>query len=124
MSSDQFKNFIGVDVSKDKIDIFSSLDGKHLEVKNDQKSITKVFKKFDNSSGYVVLENTGGYERKCIDALIALNFTIHRTDNRKAKYFMNSLKCDAKTDMIDAKKLSKYGQERHKELAVYHIWIH
>ncbi|GHU19682.1 hypothetical protein FACS189472_09840 [Alphaproteobacteria bacterium] len=44
MSSDQFKNFIGVDVSKDKIDIFSSLDGKHLEVKNDQKSITKAFK--------------------------------------------------------------------------------
>ncbi|GHU12097.1 hypothetical protein FACS189449_05030 [Alphaproteobacteria bacterium] len=28
MHSDQFKNFIGVDVSKDKIDIFSSLDGK------------------------------------------------------------------------------------------------
>ncbi|GHU11428.1 IS110 family transposase [Alphaproteobacteria bacterium] len=67
----------------------------------------------------MVLENTGGYERKCIDALIGLNFTIHRTDNRKAKYFMNSLKCDAKTDMIDAKKLSKYGQERHKELPVY-----
>jgi transposase len=119
MIPQQFSNFIGIDVSKDKIDVFSSLDSKLFQLENTKKSISKVFKKFDSSSSYVVLENTGGYEKKCVDTLIGLNFTVHRTDNRKAKHFMDSIKYGAKTDGIDAKKLSQYGQERHPELPVY-----
>ncbi|MDR2781764.1 MAG: transposase [Holosporaceae bacterium] len=119
MESRQFSNFIGIDVSKDKIDVFSSSDGKCFQIANDVKNISKVFKKNDNSNAYIVLENTGGYERKCLDTLIGLNFTIHRTDNRRAKNFMKSLKCDAKTDIVDAQKLSRYGRDRHKELSIY-----
>ena len=118
MISREFSNFIGVDVSKDKIDVFSSLDKKRFTVANDRELISRAFKKFDNSNTYVVLENTGGYERKCVDALIGLNFTIHRTDNRKAKNFMRSLG-DAKTDALDAKNLALYGEERHEKLGKY-----
>ena len=119
MNPQKFTNFIGIDVSKDKIDIFSSLSNNKFQVENCKNSILKAFKGFDNSNSYVVLENTGGYEKTCINALIDLNFTIHRTDNRKAKNFMKSLKGEAKTDVADAQKLSRYGKDRYEELSVY-----
>ena len=42
-----FNNFIGIDVSKDKIDIFSTKENSHFTVKNNAKEIKKFFKKFN-----------------------------------------------------------------------------
>jgi hypothetical protein len=83
----------------------------HFTVANDRKLISRAFKKFDNSNTYVVFENAEDYARKCVDALVGLNFTIHRTDNRKAKNFMRSLG--------DALNLALYGEERHEKLRKY-----
>jgi transposase len=119
MNSRHFSNFIGIDVSKDKIDVFCSEGNRHFVVKNDTQSISQIMKKFDISNSYVVLENTGGYERICSKVLIGLKFTLHRTNNRKARKFMDSLEGEAKTDSHDARKLSIYGEERHEKLKIY-----
>ena len=82
-----FNNFIGIDVSKDKIDIFSTKENSHFTIKNNAKEIKKFFKKFNALECFVVIENTGAYEKICLETLSSMNFTVHRTDNRKAKHF-------------------------------------
>ena len=114
-----FNNFIGIDVSKDKIDIFSTKENSHFTIKNNAKEIKKFFKKFNALECFAVIENTGAYEKICLETLSSMNFTVHRTDNRKAKHFIQSLGKQAKTDKLDARGLALYGKERHAELKVY-----
>lgn len=114
-----YKNFIGIDVSKNKIDVFVSEGSKLFTLPNQANHIAKAFKKIDQKESLVVLENTGGYERTTIDVLMKNGFAVHRTDNIKVKGYMRSLGNKAKTDAIDAKSLAKYGKERHDDLKLY-----
>lgn len=114
-----FTNFIGVDVAKNKIDIFNLKTNEHMTIANRTKGIEKTFSKIEKEGTLVLLENTGGYEKNCIDALIQLGFAIHRTENRSFKSYIRSLGQKAKTDLIDAKALAQYGQERQKDLKLY-----
>ena len=113
-----FSNFVGIDVSKDKVDMYSTLTSQHLTVENNIKALKKAFGKFDKNT-FVVLENTGGYENRCLKVLMDLKIRTHRTNNNMVKNFMLSLGNKAKTDSIDARALSKFGSERHKELRLY-----
>jgi transposase len=111
-----FSNFIGIDVAKDKIDIFSSATSRYLTVANDEESLRKAFEKFDATKSYVVLENTGCYENLCLRVLLSLKFTVHRANNNKVKKFIESYGETAKTDKIDTKYLALYGENRHAKL--------
>ncbi len=114
-----YTNFIGIDVSKNKIDVFVSEGSKLFTIPNNANHISKAFKKIDQKESLVVLENTGGYERTTIDVLMKNGFAVHRTDNIKVKGYMRSLGNKAKTDSIDAMSLAKYGKERHDGLKLY-----
>lgn len=112
-----FSDFVGIDVSKSKIDVFFLKDSLHKEVPNDENSLREYFSKIKDSKNILaILENTGGYERTCMKVLLDLNFKLHRTDNLKMKYFVKSLGKKAKTDMIDAKYLALYGKANHSDL--------
>ena len=39
----------------------------------------------DRNGSLVVLENTGGYEKKCIEVLSKIGFAIHKTENKSFK---------------------------------------
>jgi transposase len=113
-----FSNFIGIDVAKEKIDIFSMSWSIHLTVENNEESLTKAVKKFAPAETLVVIENTGGYERTCIKTLLKLGFSIHRTDNNLVKHFLRS-EGKAKNDKIDAKGLALYGKTKLEKLELY-----
>jgi transposase len=114
-----FSNFIGIDVSKDSICVFSSETSRHFEVPNDPEIMRDFFSQFPASKSLAIIENTGGYENKCLKVLDDLDITIHRTDNNAAKHFFLSLGRKAKTDKIDAKSLAMYGNERHQRLRTF-----
>lgn len=114
-----YTNFIGIDVSKTKIDVFFDATGKHVELPNKKTNLKKAFANVKRKDSFVVLENTGGYENTCVDALCDMGFTIHKTNNNNVKSYIRSLGKKAKTDTIDAKALAKYGKERHEELREY-----
>lgn len=114
-----YKNFIGIDVAKEKIDIFNLSAKKHITISNRTDSIKTALKDQRKEDTLVVLENTGGYEKKCIEALSQMGFAIHKTENRKFKKYIESLGQKAKTDLIDAKALAQYGQERQKDLKLF-----
>lgn len=114
-----FKNFIGIDVAKDKVDIFNLGTNKHMTIANRTKSIETAFKKVEQEGSLVILENTGGYERQCIEVLSKMGFAIHKTENKSFKHYVGSLGQKAKTDLLDSKALAQYGKERQEELKLY-----
>lgn len=85
-----FKNFIGIDVAKDKIDIFNLGANEHMTIANRTKNIETAFKKVEQAGSLVILENTGGYERKCVKALTKMGFAIHKTENKSFKHYVES----------------------------------
>lgn len=114
-----FNFFIGIDVSKDKIDVYSTATDKHYEIKNTKREIRhaffKEFKKLNREENLIVIENTGGYERDCIEVLLKLGYNIHRANNNKVYHITKGRGKKAKTDKIDAKALARYGWLVHND---------
>ncbi len=71
------------------------------------------------SAGLCVLEVTGGYEMLLLLRLCDEQFAVHRASGRQIKSFIRSYGNEAKTDIIDAKNLARYAQERHESLTFF-----
>ena len=117
---DRFSDFIGIDVSKNKVDLFSWNNSLHIVIENTAESLIAELSKFrDRENTLVVLENTGAYEKKCTEALLGLGFKVHRTDNLKFRYFAKQKGNRSKTDKSDSRKLALYGKKNYDELSLY-----
>ena len=89
-----FSQFLGVDVSKDKVD-FGFADGnKTWSIKN----------------SLVVMEATGGYEYCLVETLHEHNIALAVVNPRRVSDFADGIGRDAKTDPIDARTIVFYGQ--------------
>ena len=107
--------FVGCDVGKTEIVVYSSRDQTITSLANDPVSLARFADSLDPGC-LVVCQATGGYEAALLDALVAADRPAHRADARKVKAFICSLGTLAKTDAIDARALARYGQERHDRL--------
>lgn len=116
-----FKNYIGVDVAKEKVDIFNWETREHMTAANSDEVLELLFKNIsnDNNNTLVVLENTGGYEEGCVKVLERLGFAIHKTENKSFKNYIKSLGQKAKSDILDSRALAQYGKERGESLRLY-----
>lgn len=104
--------FIGVDVSKDTLDVYIRPEDILLKFANTAKGIQSflsVLKKYENC--LVVFEATGGYEKPLKMSLI--NKTIeHRVINPgRAREFAKACGRLAKTDSVDAQTLSLFAEK-------------
>ena len=110
-----YKKWIGIDVSKDKLDI-SIFDGNShsaLQILNSRKSITSYFKKVVNKSEYhVTMEATGVYHRILFATLVTLEFDCSVVNPYRIKKFSEMKMIRAKTDSVDAKIIAEYGCEQ------------
>lgn len=116
-----FKNYIGVDIAKEKVDVFNWETSEHMTAANSAEVLESLFKNIsdDNNNTLVVLENTGGYEEGCVKVLEKLGFAIHKTENKSFKNYIRSLGQRAKSDIIDSRALAMYGKERNESLRLY-----
>lgn len=116
-----YKNYIGIDISKKDFVAFVHGSGNPISYDNDIAGFQQFYCKFKSvlSTGFVVLETTGGYEQELILYLLGKDIKIHRADTRKVKNFIRSYGIKGKTDAIDAKALALYGYERHAQLTLY-----
>lgn len=102
---------IGLDVAKATVVLFDPVSGRTWTVANTVQSLTAALTPFADYE-LAVCETTGGYERATLQAALAVGLAIHRADAARAKSYIRSLGGAAKTDDIDARWLSRYGQER------------
>lgn len=114
--------FVGIDVSKDTLEL--ALDDKsktHCFNNNEQgiKQLLACIKAEKNVSepvsvGAIVLEATGGLERKAAIALCETGWPVMVINPRQARDFAKAMGYLAKTDAIDARVLSHFARTLHQ----------
>ena len=120
MLENKIKTFIGIDVSKYKLDIFNSSTGEIKTIENSKAGIRKYIRALEFSQElYIVVDLTGGYEALCVNMLYDNGFNVIRAEGRKVKNFARAMGIIAKTDAIDAKLLAEYGEKCFESLRVY-----
>lgn len=101
---------VGVDVSKAALDVTWVPDGEQLQFPNSIQGIEAMLKKLRALPvGLVVVEATGGYQKKLVAALAQHTIPTTVVNPRQVRRFAQALNLLAKTDVIDARLLARYG---------------
>lgn len=115
---DTFQAFIGIDVSKNHLDVFVSPTqaSLHLDLDEDPQMVT-LLDLLDSlqADGYqivrIVLESTGGYETTCLALLAQRGLPIVCSNPRQVRDFAKATGRLAKTDSIDARIIAQYAEK-------------
>jgi transposase len=103
--------FVGVDVSKAKLDAFADADGQRRCFDNTPEGVAALAAWL---AGYrvklIVIEATGRYERAAAVALMDAGFEVAVVNPRNARDFARSTGRLAKTDRVDAEVLAAFGR--------------
>ena len=105
---------IGVDVSKDTLDMYALPKGEHTRINNTQEAIL-AFIKGKPRKTRVVLESTGPYSRLLLELLDKKGFEPCLLNAKLIYHHRLSLNQGAKTDKIDAQVIADYANS-HSEL--------
>ena len=104
-------SYIGIDVSKDTVDVQVRPEGSTCTLENVEKSLSKWIKTLNKIKvDLIVLEATGGYERKAVRLLLAAGYRVAVVNPRQVRDFAKSTGRLAKTDGIDAGVLAHYAE--------------
>lgn len=102
---------IGIDVSKDQLDVYVSPAGNHHSFKNDAGGVAELVKVCrDHDADLVVLEATGRYHRMAHETLHEAGVRTAVANPARSRNFARSVGRLAKTDRIDAQVLAEYGE--------------
>jgi transposase len=113
--------FIGVDVSKETLDVAVSGSKNHIRIVNGSmgfKQLQSWLKSLavDFSQCWFVLEYTGGYEYRLVQFLESKAIRFTRVPGLEIKKSMGMQR--GKNDKIDALRIAKYGEEKRGNLKV------
>lgn len=102
----------GIDVSKDRLDVFLVPEGEAFEVANDPEGIDSLLERLERvRPELVVLEATAGYQRPVAAAIAAseARIAVAVVNPRQARDFAKATGTLAKTDRIDAEVLARFA---------------
>jgi transposase len=103
--------YVGIDVSKDFLDVACTPTEWLQRFRQDRQGMDALLAKLQElEPERVVLEATGGYERKLVAFLTAAGLPVCVVNPRKVRFFARSTGRLAKTDAIDARDLARYAQ--------------
>jgi transposase len=105
---------IGVDVSKEKLDLWVLPDQIHHVIQNNSRTIGQWFSRYKNQfqQVIVVLEPTGGYENSLVKTLLKHPIDLRMVHPKTLHHFSKGEGCEAKTDKIAAHQLALFAQEK------------
>jgi len=101
---------IGIDIGKDELDIYIFELEKHWKIKNrldDIKKLIPQLKRYQLTR--VLVEATGGYERKLVEACAEKGLPIVIVQPIKVRQFARAQGIIAKTDKMDARLIAQFG---------------
>jgi transposase len=107
-----FSQFIGVDVSKAKLD-FTFVDSTEtVKIDNTAEQIVDhlIGRINDSRATIIVMEATGGYENLLVKVAGENNVAVAVVNPLRIRKFATGIGRDAKTDPIDAQAIAFYGQ--------------
>jgi len=109
--------YVGVDVSKDSLDV-DWLDSGVYRIGNTRNEIRKLAERIAKASVPVVVccESTGGYERRLCEGLTASGCNVAYVNAARVRHYAKSKGILAKTDRIDAKVITEFAQSAQPRL--------
>jgi len=109
---DASTTFVGIDVSKQRWDVCVLPAGQTAKLAADAKGVDSL-RELLRPCGrcLVVVEATGGYERRLVAELIDAGHDVARVNPRQVRDFARSLGQLAKTDRIDARVLALFAEK-------------
>ena len=103
--------FIGIDVSKARLDVAVRPSGESESVSNDEDGVKALVKRLGEiQPALIVLEATGGVERLVARALSSAELPVVVVNPRQVRDFAKATGQLAKTDSIDAGVLARFGE--------------
>jgi len=104
--------FVGVDVSKDTLDIFRPDLNEVSKIENSEYAVREFCLKLQKRkrSVVVVMEATGGYETLLVNQLATHDVPAAVANPRQVRDFARGLGIDAKTDPLDARIIARFGE--------------
>lgn len=113
-------NWIGIDVSKDKLDLYDLSAEAYTSYSNDVVGIELIAKMLSSQTNpAIVCEATGGYESTMALRLHQLGFQVSVVNPRPVRDLAKALSKLAKTDPIDAYVIAKYGEVTEPAATVF-----
>lgn len=105
-------SIVGVDIANGHLDIYRSFDGVASRIRNHENSIDGFCENLKKLSRpvLVVMEASGGYERRLCVRLAENSIPFSVVNARRVREFARGIGIDAKTDQIDAKVIARFGQ--------------
>lgn len=103
--------FVGVDVSKARLDVAVRPSGDRVTVAYDEAGIAGLVVRLQTwQPAAVVLEATGDLESAVVSALAAAGLPVHVVTPRQVRDFARATGQLAKTDALDAQLLAQFGE--------------
>jgi transposase len=109
--------FIGIDVSKARLDLVVRPTAEHLEHDNTPEGISLLGQRLQAlEPNLIVCEASGGYERALVAALTDLELPIVVVNARQVRDFAKAIGQLAKTDALDAMVLARFAEAVRPEV--------
>ena len=111
---------IGIDVSKQKLDIFFSSSGEWVTLPNTEEGFTKflkICKKTYPNIQKIIVEHTGSYQNELVSHLHTNKMPVCIVHPTRVRNYAKAIGRLAKTDKIDAELLANYGEMMSPELS-------
>lgn len=103
--------FVGIDVSKDKLDVYLDSRGEFFTVDNNPEGIAAITSRLrEVNVKLIVIEHSGRYERQCSMNLMDAGHAVSLVNPRQSRDFARAIKWFAKNDRIDARLLAEFGR--------------
>jgi transposase len=103
--------YVGIDISKDKIDVHLRPDNISFVIKNNKDDIDKLTKQLKELNvEIVVMESTGGLEMPLLISLFDAGVNVASVNPRKTRAFALALGYLEKTDKIDSQVIAHFAE--------------
>ena len=103
--------FVGIDVAKAHLDVAVGSEATSERFANDEDGIAKLIERLrSNQVALVVLEATGGYQRKVLAELLGAGLQAVAVNPRQVRDFAKAVGTLEKTDEIDSKILALFAE--------------
>ena len=107
----RIERFVGIDVSKARLDVHVQPGGEEFAVDNDEAGIIALVERLSTDEAcLVVLEATGGLQDRAAAALAAAGLYVAVVNPRQVRDFARALGRLAKTDKLDAAIIAAFAE--------------
>jgi transposase len=106
------ETYVGIDVSKDRLDVAVLGKERVWQVENNCEGISRLVQQMQElQPELIVVEATGGYQRAVVEALFWAGLAVAVVNPARVRQFARACGLLAKTDKLDAQVLAVFGQK-------------